>query len=58
MTIESYAVPCDACNGHGYRGRSLCVKCEGNGNVLINSRIPFWQWLKERVQWMRWFSWQ
>jgi len=32
---EPFAIPCDACNGRGYQGRLLCVKCEGNGNVLI-----------------------
>lgn len=58
MTLESYAVACDACQGHGYRGRFLCLKCEGNGNVLITAQVSLWQWLKDRVAWMRYFSWQ
>lgn len=57
MKIEPYSVPCDACGGHGYQGRLLCLKCEGNGSVLLEEKVSLWRWLKERVSWMRWFSW-
>jgi len=62
-SAEPFAIPCDACNGRGFIQESadsyiLCTKCAGDCRLLVvRKRVSLWQWLRDRVRWMRWFSW-
>lgn len=35
MKMETYSVICDGCDGRGYNEHILCLKCDGNGQVVV-----------------------